>query len=97
MNNEEKKLSETESVEEVTATNGEAKKQLPLGALIGIIAGAVAVVVAVALVPENLFDLLHAVVVGGVKLKQFSDHRGFVLVNHKMFVVLPVAEDTAVT
>lgn len=50
MNNEEKKLSETESVEEVTATNGEAKKQLPLGALIGIIAGAVAVVVAVVLI-----------------------------------------------
>ncbi len=49
-NNEEKNLPQNENAEEITEVNESPKKQLPLGALIGIIAGAVAVVVAVVLI-----------------------------------------------
>ena len=41
---------ENEKTEQITVTKDESKKQLPLGALIGIIAGAVAVIVAVILI-----------------------------------------------
>ena len=55
-----------------------------------------AVVVAVALFPEQGFYLLHGVVPRGVQLEQLTDHGGLVLVDHKPPPVLDVSKDTAV-
>ena len=55
-----------------------------------------AVVVAVALFPEQVFDLFHAVMVGGVQCKQLAHHGSFGFVNDKALAVLSVAENTAV-
>ena len=56
----------------------------------------VAVVVAVTLFPEDLLDLLHGVVAGGVELKQFPHHGRFVLIDDQTPVILLVSEDAAV-
>ena len=55
-----------------------------------------AVEVAVALVPKERLKLLHAVLVGGVELKELAYHRSLLLVDDKALVVLTVAEDAAV-
>ena len=55
-----------------------------------------AIKVAVALFPEEGFDLLHGVLIGGVQLKQLSYHGSLLLVNDKAAVLLAVAEDAAV-
>ena len=52
--------------------------------------------VAVALVPEELLQLLHAVVPGGIELEEGPDHLRLGLVDHKSPAVLAVAEDAAV-
>ena len=55
-----------------------------------------AIVVAVALVPEQGLNLLHGVVPGGVQLEQLPYHGGLALVDHQPSPVLDVAEDAAV-
>ena len=54
------------------------------------------VVVAVALFTEQVFDLLHAVMVGGVQCEQLAHHGCFGFVNDKALAVLAIAENTAV-
>ena len=55
-----------------------------------------AVVVAVALFPEAIFNLLHAVAVAGVEPEQLPDHGSFGFVNDQPPVLLLVAENPAV-
>lgn len=55
-----------------------------------------AVEVAVALLPKEGFDLLHAVLIGGVQLEQLPYHRCLFLVNDQPAVFLAIAENTAV-
>lgn len=52
--------------------------------------------VAVALLPEQLFQLVQAEISGGEGLKQVADEQGFLLVDHQMFVHIIVAVDAAV-
>ena len=56
----------------------------------------VAVVVAVALVIEAFFKLLHAVLSGRIKPEEVAHHRSLSLVDYQPFVVLPIAEYAAV-
>ena len=56
-----------------------------------------AVVVTVSLFPEQGFQLLHGVFVGGIQLKQLPHHHGLLLVDDQASVILDVAEDAAVT
>ena len=55
-----------------------------------------AVVVAVALFPEQVFNLLHAVMVGGVQCEQLANHGCLGFVNDKALAVLSIAENAAV-
>ncbi len=55
-----------------------------------------AVVIAVAPVPEQRLDLLHAVIAGGVELEQLPHHRRLVLVDGQPPAVFHIAEDPAV-
>src|SRR5699024_10099983 len=55
-----------------------------------------AVEVAVALLPEQRLQLLHAVLVRGVELEELAHHRRLFLVDNEPSVVLLVAKDTAV-
>ena len=55
-----------------------------------------AVVVAVALFPEQVFNLLHAVMVGGVQLEQLAHHGRLGFVNDQTLAVLAIAENAAV-
>ena len=56
----------------------------------------VAVVIAVALIVENLFKLLHTVFASSVKAEQITYHRCLALVYDKALVLFLVSEDTAV-
>ena len=55
-----------------------------------------AVVIAIALFPEQRFQLLHRVFAGRVKFKQFPHHRRFRFVNDQLPVRFCVAENAAV-
>ena len=55
-----------------------------------------AVVVAVALFPEQVFNLLHAVMVGGVQCEQLANHGCLGLVDDQTLAVLSIAENAAV-
>lgn len=52
--------------------------------------------VAVALLPEQLFQLVQAEISGGEGLKQVADEHGFLLVDHQMFVHIIIAINAAV-
>ena len=56
-----------------------------------------AVEVAVALLPKEGFDLLHAVLICGVQLEQLPYHRRLFLVNDQPAVFLAIAENAAVS
>ena len=56
-----------------------------------------AVEVAVALLPKDGFDLLHAVLICGVQLEQLLHHRCLFLVNDQPAVFLAIAENAAVS
>ena len=56
-----------------------------------------AVEAAVALLPKEGFDLLHAVLICGVQLEQLPYHRCLSLVNDQPAVFLAIAENTAVS
>ena len=55
-----------------------------------------AVMVAVAFFPEQVFDLLHAVMVSSIQLEQLAHHGSLVFVNDKAPAVLSIAENAAV-
>ena len=55
-----------------------------------------AIVVAVALFPEEVFQLLHGILVGGVQLEQFPHHHCLFLVDDQPPVALCIAENAAV-
>ena len=55
-----------------------------------------AIEVAVALLPKDGFDLLHAVLIRGVQLEQFPYHRRLFLVDDQSAIFLTIAENTAV-
>ena len=55
-----------------------------------------AVVVAVALLPEESLDLLHGVLPRGVQLEKLPHHRGLLIINDQPATVLAVAENAAV-
>ena len=55
-----------------------------------------AVVVAVAFFPEEVFQLLHGILVGGVQLKQLPHHHRLFLVDDQPPVALCIAENAAV-
>ena len=56
----------------------------------------VAVVIAVALIVENLFKLLHTVLARGVQTEQITYHRCLALVNDKSLILFLITEDAAV-
>ena len=57
----------------------------------------VAVMVAVALIPEDRLDLLHGVLSASIQLEQFPDHLCLLLIDGQPPAVFHIAEDTAVT
>ena len=56
----------------------------------------VAIVIAVALIPEDRFKLLHGIFAGSVTLKEFADHWRFGFVDDQSSVSFCVSEDAAV-
>ena len=56
----------------------------------------VAVVIAVALLVEQRFELLHAVFAGGIKAEQITHHRGLAFIDNQMLVILLIPENAAV-
>ena len=55
-----------------------------------------AIMVTVAFLPEQGFNLLHAVLVGRIELEQLAHHRGFLFIDHQTLIVLAIAENAAV-
>ena len=52
--------------------------------------------IAVAPLPEDLLDLLHAVRIGGIELEELPHHLRLGLVDHQAAAILHIAEDPAV-
>ena len=56
----------------------------------------IAVVIPIALVPKDLFNLLHWVFAGSIEFEQFADHGGFCFVYYQSAISFRIPEDTAV-